>query len=309
MTNRTPKKLAEESAQRPPQGMRQALFRSQAIFQQMTEGLAIFDAQGQLLDMNPAALAIHGFENVDSLRRHLSNLDDTFEIWNLEGRLLDTDDWPIARALRGETFTGFEVRVRLKNTGQTWIGSYGGTPVLGPDDKLDVAIVTLRDITAQKEGEAALAQAKARTEVALTATEIGVWHWDVRDNRWLVDAHLLRLFGLGGEPRELALEHFLACVHPDDRERLKRGIETAIFHTGPYQTEYRVVHPDGEVRWIHVRGRAEPDDQGVTVAFPGVAVDVTERVHTEQALRESESRFRAMADGLPLIVWVPPVSG
>lgn len=132
-------------------------------------------------------------------------------------------EWPIARALRGEHFIDFEVRVRNRHTGRNWIGSYGGTPVRSPDGALDVAIVTLRDVTAQREAEAALVRAKARIEIALTATEVGLWHWDLRRDRVLADANLLRLFGLGGEERELPLEPFLACMHPEDRRRVQEA--------------------------------------------------------------------------------------
>jgi PAS domain S-box-containing protein len=290
----TPQKRAEESARHHPQGMQQALARSQAIFRQMTEGLVIFDAEGNLLDMNPAALAVYGFESVESLPRHLHGLGDILEVRDMAGRPVETQEWPAARALRGETFTGFEVRVRRRDTGRNWIGSYGGAPVLGPDGELDVAIVTLRDITAQKEAEAALAQAKARIEVALTATEVGIWHWDVRHDRVLADANLLRLYGLGEEERELPLEQFLACVHPDDRGRVKSSIDVAASCAGAYQAEYRVMHPDGEVRWIHARGRAEADDRGIAVTFPGVAVDVTERKRAEEALQRTEGLLSAI---------------
>ena len=83
----------------------------------MTEGLVIFDASGNLVDMNPAALAIHGFESVDALRRHLHDLGEIFDLSALDGQPLDTHQWPIARALRGEHFIDFEVRVWNRHTG------------------------------------------------------------------------------------------------------------------------------------------------------------------------------------------------
>lgn len=286
----TPQRFAEAVTRNHQRQIQQALPRSEAISRQMTEGLVIFDASGSLVDMNPAALAMHGFESVDALRRHLHDLGEIFDLSALDGRPLDTHQWPIARALRGEHFIDFEVRVRNRHTGRSWIGSYGGTPVRSPDGALDVAIVTLRDVTAQREAEAALVRAKARIEIALTATEVGLWHWDLRRDRLLADANLLRLFGLGGEERELPLEPFLACMHPDDRERVKQGIEVAVSRAEAFQAEYRVVHPDGQVRWVLARGRAEHDDQGVPATFPGVAVDVTERSRAQEQLREADRR-------------------
>ncbi len=126
------------------------------VIHQMTEGLVIFDPQGNLLDMNPAALAIHGFDSVDSLQQRLDTLSNIFELYDLDGEPLSTEDWPIGRVLRGESFKNFEVRVRRVDTGNTWIASCGGAPVYGGDGNMLLAVVTMRDITARKRMEDAL---------------------------------------------------------------------------------------------------------------------------------------------------------
>jgi len=290
----TEQKRAEAAARHQEQQMRQALARSEAIFRQMTEGLVIFDAEGHLLDMNPAALAIHGFENAAALRRHLDGLADTFELRDMRGRPLDTHEWPIARALRGETFTAFEVHVRRKDTGHSWIGSYGGTPIYGPDGEISLGIVTLRDVTAQRNAEAALARAKRRMDVALTATEVGVWHWDVRGDEVLADANLMRLFGLGDAEAVLPLARFLACIHPDDLQRVQEAVTAALSQPGAFDDEYRVVQADGQVRWIHARGRVEVDGDGAPQSFPGVVVDVTERRRIDETLRRTQALLGAI---------------
>ncbi len=141
---------------RAEQQLQESVAQFEALYTQMTEGLVLFDPEGHLLDMNHAALAIHGFDSVESLRRHLEELTDVFELFDLEGDFLPTAEWPIGRVLRGESFDAYEVRVRRLDTGRTWIGSYGGTPVYGPEGELLLAIVTLRDVTAQRETEEAL---------------------------------------------------------------------------------------------------------------------------------------------------------
>jgi PAS domain S-box-containing protein len=149
MEDITERKRAEEQLQR-------SVAQFEALFNQMTEGLVLFDPEGHLLDMNPAALTIHGFKSVESLQCHLDDLTDVFELFDLEGDFLPTAEWPIGRVLRGESFDAYEVRVRRLDTGRSWIGSYGGTPVYGPEGELLLAIVTLRDVTAQREIEEAL---------------------------------------------------------------------------------------------------------------------------------------------------------
>ncbi len=267
--------------------LRRTIAQSQAIFNQMTEGLVIFDPQGNLLDMNPAALEIHGFATIDKLQRHLNTLTDTFELFDLEGGALPTDAWPIGRVLRGETFKSYEVRVRRPETGKAWIGSYGGAPVYDPQGKLLLAIVTLRDVTAHYEAEQALTQAKQQLETALTATEMGVWHWDVEKNLMRGDRNMLKWFGFDNTEQALPLEVFVDRIHALDRDRVLAAVEHAITTKGLYEEEYRVVYPDGRVLWVHVRGRVDADEQGRAAAFPGVAVDVTARKQAEEALREA----------------------
>lgn len=143
----------------------------EAIFSSMTEGLVVFDRQGNLLDMNPAALAIHRFKSVEAVRMHLGQFPSLNVLCDFNGDPLPLEQWPISRALCGETFSNYEVQVIPTDGSEPWIGSYGGAPVVGADGEMILAIVTLRDITAQKRAEAqlllkeaALAQANLELE-------------------------------------------------------------------------------------------------------------------------------------------------
>ena len=160
----TERKQAEEALREAKEWNERNAARLNAVLHQMTEGLVIIDPAGNLLDMNQAALTIHGLSDAAQLRRHLDNLPELFEMFDLQGRPLPTNEWPLGRALRGETFQSCEVRVRCRKTGRTWIASYGGTPVRDPEGRLIFAIVTLRDITAQKEMERQLRELTATLE-------------------------------------------------------------------------------------------------------------------------------------------------
>jgi PAS domain S-box-containing protein len=140
-----------------------------AVLDQMTEGVVVFDPGGNLVHMNPAALAIHGFEDLTELRLHLDQLPAFFELFDLDGQRLSTERWPIGRVLRGETFSAYEVRVRRRDTGKTWIGSYGGILVRDRAGQPLRAVVTLRDVTERQEAERALQDARKAAEAASRA--------------------------------------------------------------------------------------------------------------------------------------------
>ncbi len=145
---------------------------TEAIFASMTEGLVVSDLAGNVLAMNPVSLAIHGFSDVEDARMPLPQYLETFEVSSLDGAVLDLRDWPMARALAGEQFSHYEVMVRRLDTGRTWIGSYGGTPVRSKTGEIILAISTVRDVTELKHAAqrtALLAEAGVRLSASLDA--------------------------------------------------------------------------------------------------------------------------------------------
>ena len=146
--------------------------RTEAVLSSMTDGLVVSDLAGNVLTMNPAALSMHGYDSIDQARLQIPEFQETFEVLSLEGELLSPNDWPLARSLRGEKFSHYEVLVRRKQTGYTWIGSYSGAPVRRTTGEVILAIVTIRDITQAKQAEARaalLAEAGSRLSASLDA--------------------------------------------------------------------------------------------------------------------------------------------
>ncbi len=146
--------------------------RTEAVLSSMTDGLVVSDLAGNILTMNPAALALHGYASIDEARLPLPDFEDVFEVLSLEGEIRAPRDWPLARSLRGEKFSHYEVLVRHKNVDRTWIGSYSGAPVHRATGEVILAIVTIRDITQAKQAEARaalLAEAGSRLSASLDA--------------------------------------------------------------------------------------------------------------------------------------------
>ncbi len=145
---------------------------TEAILTSMTEGLVVSDLAGMVVAINPAALAMHGFDDPNEMRRPLSELLSVIEFLSLDGAPHTLAEWPLSRAMRGETFSNYEVLVRRRDTGRTWVGSYGGTTARSASGEMILAVVTMRDITAQKTAEARaalLAEAGARLSASLDA--------------------------------------------------------------------------------------------------------------------------------------------
>lgn len=129
----------------------------EAILQSMTEGLVIAEPSGRIVSLNPAAMRLYGFVSELEAPRDLADYARLFEAQSLAGDSVPPSRWPLARACSGEVFTNHELQLSRRDTGQAFIGSYCGAPVLGPDGAVRFGITTIRDITAQKYAEAQIA--------------------------------------------------------------------------------------------------------------------------------------------------------
>jgi two-component system, LuxR family, sensor kinase FixL len=154
----------------------------------------------------------------------------------------------------------------------------------------------------RRRAEALLRQSKERMSLAAKAANLGVWEWEVgNDEIWTTGKGRSML---GFAPDESVDYAALTMrVHPEDREAREAAIRCALKTHGEYAIEYRVVLPDGRLRWIGSRGHCV-DGDNKTTRLIGVSMDVTGEKQARDALRESEARFRAMADTAPVMIWM-----
>ncbi len=146
---------------------------------------------------------------------------------------------------------------------------------------------------ARRQEQTALAtlNRESRLISALESAAVGWWDWDVAADRVAGNAELAHDFGLDKAATAAGLppDAFFANVHPLDRAWLQAAIAEALETGDPFREEYRLVQPGGGVRWTSARGRCLQSPQGSPTRFPGVAIDITHRKHTEERLREADA--------------------
>ncbi|WP_437489930.1 PAS domain S-box protein [Sorangium sp. So ce1014] len=158
-------------------------------------------------------------------------------------------------------------------------------------------------------GEARLRESEERLRLALTGGQLGVWEWDVPSGHLFWSREALECAGIHEAQFDGTVDDFTRMLHPDDRAGVWAHVESALRGETDYSVEHRVLHPDGQVRWVHSRALVERDRDGRPLRMAGVVGDITGRKLAELSLRESETRFRNMADQSPVMVWVTGPDG
>jgi two-component system cell cycle sensor histidine kinase/response regulator CckA len=147
-------------------------------------------------------------------------------------------------------------------------------------------VISMLDITEHKQAEEALRESKARLDLALQSAGMGIWQWDMLQNRRIFDDQAFRMLGLDPATFTGMASEFYAALHPDDRETVREALERAIMHDVPYNPEYRALWPDGTIRFLAAQGRVVRDNAGDPIKLIGVIQDITARkaLETETAL-------------------------
>jgi PAS domain S-box-containing protein len=111
------------------------------------------------------------------------------------------------------------------------------------------------------------------------------------------------IFGIPREALYRSEQDWVKVLHEDDRKRVLKAMNNLLEGNAAYEEEFRIVRPDGSIRWIHAKGSPIRNDQGEIVRLVGTASDITERKRAEEALAESEKRYRELADSLPQTIF------
>lgn len=166
------------------------------------------------------------------------------------------------------------------------------------------------DITRRRQAEVALSEAalsltreRERLSIALRAGQLGVYEWKVGEHSVWWSPETFPVYGVSPETFIPTVETFSALIHPDDRVDLWRKTEETLAKRETFAHEYRIICPDGMVRWVANQSHVGLDSAGQVERITGVAMDITERKEAEAKLRYSEARYRSIFEGSALPVW------
>lgn len=157
------------------------------------------------------------------------------------------------------------------------------------------------DVDERKEAELESQRSQRRLEAALASARGGMWDWNLETGEVVRSGNFYRMLGFGSGEGHAHYEFWRGRVHPDDAARVLALVDAIVAgRTDEYEAEYRLRHADGGWRWVLDRARIpERDQQGRARRMVGFTVDITDWVQTQEALRQSEFRYRTVATLAP----------
>jgi two-component system, cell cycle sensor histidine kinase and response regulator CckA len=272
------------------------------LHESITDAVLTFDMAGHILEFNPAVETMLGY-TAEELQG-LSCRDITSEAWHaFERRIVRERVLPSGYSAVYEK----EYRRRDGSVFPVEVRTYLLRDEAGQPTGL-WAIV--RDISERRRDEQAISEGEQRLRIAKDAAKLGIYDYDIATGTILWDARVRQLWGVSPDV-PITIDTFFSGLHPEDRSKTQAILDRALdpAGNGEYYAEYRVIsRADGSERWVAAPGQVFFED-GRAVHMIGTGQDISERKHAEAELRESEERFRNMADTAPVMIWVTGPDG
>lgn len=199
----------------------------------------------------------------------------------------------VTSATAGERWQVVEIPI-LRADGEVRTVLWNSATVYAADDVTPVATIAQgQDITERLRAEEELRASEERFRIAAETANDVIYDWDLKqDLQWLGNIDDMLGYAPGEFPR--TLDGWAASLHPEDLERTMAQIQAHLESGAPYAAQYRVRRKDGVYRWWTARGAAARTPDGKPLRLIGSVTDITERRNAEEALAESEDKFRYM---------------
>lgn len=200
-------------------------------------------------------------------------------------------------AVSNNTLNGLEVRLYHRD-GSTRINLlFGGEILL---EGIPCLVLSLRDITQQRQQEQALRDSQESLNLALNSADLGTWDWHLPSNMLFGSARAAKLHGLADAPFHDDFRKFFSFVPLEDRLAMRKHFNNLVQGLSEdYQVTYRAVYGDQNVHYLESTAKLYRDADGKPERMAGILIDISERVRREQHLAASEEKFASLFQASP----------
>ena len=277
--------------------LRESELRFRTVYDRSPAGIALVDSRsGQFLQVNPKFCEIVGRTEEELLG---------IDVWSIThpDDIVQTREY--LRQLAEEEVGSYETEKRyVRPDGSArWVRILV-VPMWGKGETRRWQMGLVQDITEQKRAQEALRESERRQQLALQIGKIGAFELGLESGRGTWTTEFAEIWGIpSGFVGDFASFFSWELVHPQDRARVQEEFAQLVQSRKEGESEFRVIRPDGVLRWIRGRGLVIADTVAGSWRIVGMILDITERKRTEEALRQSEERFRVALKNSPIAVF------
>lgn len=282
----TEKVLLEASLKKADEALRKSESIYRSIFDNSLYGIAITDADTRFVQVNPAFCKMVEYSEEELLG------DITF--WNIT----HPEDAHMSSIYTNKLRQGelnyyvSEKRYIAKSGKEIPVIVYV-TGLYGEQGEYQGFTASMMEITDRKRFEAALLTSEQQLNFALDATGEGVWDWDINSDIVKHNAQWSRIFGMSETRLEHSFGEVKHLIHPDDYNRVSDEMQAALTAGVNFQSEHRIIYPDGHIIWVEDRGKiVARNDNGSPSRMVGSAVDITHRKDAETVLQKQNIELK-----------------
>lgn len=267
----------------------EALRKSEARFRVISDyaydWITLRDKDGSLNYVSPAFERITGHKVEDYVSGKIGYQE-----------LFHSDDYQKADeyfsgVLRGDSFNDIEFKMTRKDRKLIYI-SASAQPVTTETGEIVGMRASMRDITERKRILEDLRDSNQKLRKAQRVAKMGFLDRNIKTNEMYWSDEVYRLYGIDPKKTKSNIDLAMELVHPDDLEFVQENLDLAIQGVKDYDIDHRVLRPDGKAIWVHAMAELVRDAKGNAESLLGTVVDITPRKEAEEALKESEERFR-----------------
>ncbi len=185
--------------------------------------------------------------------------------------------------------TGFDLEVKMATAThkETWVRVMGQAESV--NGKVILAKGTIQDISDKKEAEREISEYAGRLRLATEAAGIGIWDWDLLNNKMVWDQQMKNLYAIP-EGGEVSYNQFKNALHPEDVPTVEDQLEITL-RTGKIESEFRIITPVSEIKWIKSYAKVFKDEQGKPTRMVGINWDISWLKQTEETLRKNNEEL------------------
>jgi len=250
------------------------------------------DAQGRVQSLNPVAARLTGWGMPESRALPVEQVFDIRDTLTHQGTLELLNK---ALSYDGSAGTGRHTVLTARDGREFGIED-SVAPIRDQSGQRVGTVLVFRDISARNHAVHALRIANERFALAADAAGIGVWEWDLSTHTLLWDDQMYRLFGRSPATGVELYALWVTSLHAEDRVRIEREVNEALRGVANFDTEFRIVLPNREVRHLKLAAQVQRDGAGVAIRMIGVNFDITARKRAEIDLKETSSLLRRVLD-------------